>query len=178
MKQREILLCKYGEIVLKGANRKYFEDMLCREMKKRARAYGNFDIYRSQSTIYIEPKDGDADFDGLFLSAQKVFGIVTVARAAVCEKNLDDIKRVAAEYIPQFLTDKKTFKVEGKRSDKAFPLDSMELAREIGGTVLGACPKIKVDVHNPDVVVRVEIRDNEAYVFSNSSLLYTLGIVT
>ena len=164
MKQREILLCKYGEIVLKGANRKYFEDMLCREMKKRARVYGNFDIYRSQSTIYIEPKDEDADFDGLFLSAQKVFGIVTVARAAVCEKNLDDIKRVAAEYIPQFLADKKTFKVEGKRSDKAFPLDSMELAREIGGTVLGACPKIKVDVHNPDVVVRVEIREFGAYV--------------
>lgn len=164
MKQKEILLCKYGEIVLKGANRKYFEDMLCREMKKRAKAYGNFDIYRSQSTIYIEPKDDLADFDGMFLSAQKVFGIVTVARAAVCEKNLDDIKRVAAEYIPAFLSDKKTFKVEGKRSDKAFPLNSMELAREIGGAVLSACPKIKVDVHNPDVVVRVEIREFGAYV--------------
>ena len=129
MKQREILLCKYGEIVLKGANRKYFEDMLCREMKKRARAYGSFDIYRSQSTIYIEPKDEYADFDGMFVAAQKVFGITTVARAAVCDKNLDDIKRLASEYIPQFLDGKRSFKVEGKRSDKSFPLDSMR-----GGT--------------------------------------------
>ena len=164
MKQREILLCKYGEIVLKGANRKYFEDMLCREMKKRARAYGDFDIYRSQSTIYVEPKNEDADFDGMFLSAQKVFGIVTVARAAVCEKDIDDIKRVASEYIPPFLDGKRSFKVEGKRSDKSFPLDSMALAREIGGTVLEACGRIKVDVHNPDVVVRVEIREFGAYV--------------
>ena len=152
------MLCKYGEIVLKGANRKYFEDTLCREVKKRARAYGDFDIYRSQSTIYLEPKNEDADFDGAFLAMQKVFGIVSISRAAVCEKNLDDIKRVAAEYIPEFLEGKHTFKVEGKRSDKSFPLDSMALAREIGGAILSACPKIKVDVHNPDIVVRVEIR--------------------
>ena len=164
MKQKEILLCKYGEIVLKGANRKYFEDMLCREMKKRAKAYGEFDIYRSQSTIYIEPKNDDVDFDGLILAAQKVFGIVALSRAAVCEKNVDEIKRVAAEYVPQFLDGKKTFKVEGKRSDKAFPLDSMELAREIGGAVLSAYPRIKVDVHNPDTVVRVEIREFGAYI--------------
>ena len=158
MKQREILLCKYGEIVLKGANRKYFEDTLAREIKRRARAYGDFDVRREQSTLYIEPKNDDADFDGLFLSVQKVFGIVTVARAAVCDKNIDEIRRVAAEYIPQFLEGKKTFKVEGKRSDKAFPLDSPALAREIGATILSAA-RVKVDVHNPDVVVRVEIRD-------------------
>ena len=164
MKQKEILLCKYGEIVLKGANRKYFEDMLCREMKKRAKPYGDFDIYRSQSTIYIEPKNDDVDFDGLILSAQKVFGIVALSRAAVCEKNINEIKRVASEYVPQFLDGKKTFKVEGKRSDKSFPLDSMELAREIGGAVLSAYPRIKVDVHNPDIVVRVEIREFGAYI--------------
>ena len=158
MKQREILLCKYGEIVLKGANRKYFEDTLAREIKRRARAYGDFDVRREQSTLYIEPKNDEADFDGLFLSVQKVFGIVTVARAAVCDKNIDEIRRVAAEYIPQFLEGKKTFKVEGKRSDKAFPLDSPALAREIGATILSAA-RVKVDVHNPDVVVRVEIRD-------------------
>ena len=158
MKQREILLCKYGEIVLKGANRKYFEDTLTREIKRRARAYGDFDVRREQSTLYIEPKNDDADFDGLFLSVQKVFGIVTVARAAVCDKNIDEIRRVAAEYIPQFLEGKQTFKVEGKRSDKSFPLDSPALAREIGATILSAA-RIKVDVHNPDVVVRVEIRE-------------------
>ena len=89
---KEILLCKYGEIVLKGANRKYFEDMLCKEMKKRARSYGNFDIYRAQSTIYIDPKDDMADLDGMFEAASKVFGIVAIARAAVCDKNTFGMK--------------------------------------------------------------------------------------
>ena len=161
---KEILLCKYGEIVLKGANRKYFEDMLCKEMKKRAKNYGNFDIYRAQSTIYIEPKDELADVDGMFLAASKVFGIVAISRAAVCEKSMEDISRVAAEYIPAFLEGKRTFKVEAKRSDKSFALDSMEISREIGGVILDAYHKIKVDVHNPDVVVKVEIREFGAYV--------------
>ncbi len=161
---KEILLCKYGEIVLKGANRKYFEDMLCREMKKRARAYGEFDIYRAQSTIYIEPKNDMADVDGMFTAASKVFGIVAISRAAVCEKSMEDIARVTAEYIPPFLEGKRTFKVEAKRSDKSFALDSMEISRDIGGVVLENCPRIKVDVHAPDVVVKVEIREFGAYV--------------
>ena len=161
---KEILLCKYGEIVLKGANRKYFEDMLAKEMKKRTANYGNFDVYHSQSTLYIEPKDELADIDGMFEAASKVFGIVAIARAAVCEKNMEDISRVAAEYIPDFLCGKRTFKVEAKRSDKSFALDSMEISREIGGVILEACPRIKVDVHNPDVVVKVEIREYGAYV--------------
>ena len=161
---KEILLCKYGEIVLKGANRKYFEDMLCREMKKRARAYGNFDIYRAQSTIYIEPADDFADLDGMFHAASKVFGIVAIARAAVCEKNMESISETVRAYVPKFLEGKKTFKVEGKRSDKTFPLDSMEISREIGGVVLESCPRIRVDVHHPDVTVKIEIREFGAYV--------------
>ncbi len=161
---KEILLCKYGEIVLKGANRKYFEDMLCREMKKRAASYGQFDIYRAQSTIYIQPMDEEADMDGMFEAASKVFGIVAIARAAVCEKNMEDIARTAAAYIPAFLRGKKTFKVEAKRSDKAFALGSMEISREIGGVILEACPRIRVDVHNPDVIVKVEIREYGAYI--------------
>ena len=161
---KEILLCKYGEIVLKGANRKYFEDMLCREMKKRARAYGNFDIYRAQSTIYIEPADESADLDGMFAAASKVFGIVAIARAAVCEKDMSAIAETVRSYIPSFLEGKRTFKVEAKRSDKTFALDSMEISREIGGVVLESCPKIRVDVHHPDIVVKVEIREFGAYV--------------
>ena len=161
---KEILLCKYGEIVLKGANRKSFEDMLSREMKKRAQNYGKFDIYRAQSTIYIEPMDESADLDGMFEAASKVFGIVAIARAAVCEKSMEDISRTVADYIPSFLQGKKTFKVEAKRSDKTFALDSMEISREIGGVVLESCPWIRVDVHNPDVVVKVEIREYGAYV--------------
>ena len=161
---KEIILCKYGEIVLKGANKKYFEDMLCREMKKRARAYGNFDIYRAQSTIYIEALDETSDFDGMFEAARRVFGIVTVSRAAVCEKNIEAIAETARKYIPDFLRGARTFKVESKRSDKSFPLDSMELSREIGGVILETCPRIKVDVHHPDITVKVEIREFGAYV--------------
>ncbi|MBQ9783209.1 MAG: tRNA 4-thiouridine(8) synthase ThiI [Clostridia bacterium] len=161
---KEILLCKYGEIVLKGANRKSFEDMLSREMKKRAACYGKFDVYRAQSTIYIEPMDDEADMDGMFEAASKVFGIVAIARAAVCEKNMEDIARTAREYVPPFLAGKRTFKVEGKRSDKAFALNSMEISREIGGEILETCPQIRVDVHKPDVIVKVEIREFGAYI--------------
>ncbi len=161
---REIILCKYGEIVLKGANRKYFEDALCRTVRRRAKAYGNFEIYRAQSTLYIQPLDENCDIDGMFDAARKVFGIVTVNRAAIAEKNYEDIAKTAREYLPYYMRGKKTFKVEGKRSDKSFPMDSMELSREIGGVILGACPHLRVDVHNPDVTVRVEIREYGAYI--------------
>ena len=161
---KEIILCKYGEIVLKGANRGYFEDMLCKTLRRRAAAYGNFTVRRSQSTIVIEPQDDFADLDGMFTAASRVFGIVALDRAVVCEKNMDAIRETAKQYVPQFLEGKRTFKVEGKRSDKRFPLDSIEIAREVGGAIKSAYPRIKVDVHNPDVTVRVEIRETSAFV--------------
>ena len=162
---KEILLCKYGEIILKGANKRYFEDILCKELRRRAKKCGSFDISRAQSTIYIEPMDDFADIDAMFEAASKTFGIAAIGRAAVCEKNLDDIKRVTREYIPQFLVGKKSFKVEGKRSDKTFPLNSMELAGELGAEILEATGgKIRVDVRNPEVTVKVEIRERAAYV--------------
>ena len=166
---KEIILCKYGEIVLKGANKSYFEDLLCRTLRHRVAPYGEFEVYRSQSTIYIEPKDDMADLDGAFDAAKRVFGIVAVSRAAVCDKNMDAIHALVREYIPQYLEGKRTFKVEAKRSDKRFPLDSMAISREVGGTVLSSCPKIKVDVHNPDVIVKVEIREFGAYVHAGQA---------
>ncbi len=162
---KEILLCKYGEIVLKGANKRYFEDVLCKELRKRAKKHGNFEISRAQSTIYIKPLDDFCDIDGMYESAMKTFGIAAIGRAAVCEKNIEDIKRVAREYIPEFLEGKSSFKVEGKRSDKTFPYNSMQLAELIGGEILEATHgKIKVDVHNPEITVKVEIREQAAYV--------------
>ena len=165
---KEILLCKYGEILLKGANKKYFEDVLMRELRKRAKHYGNFDITRAQSTIYIEPMDDNCDVDGMLESALCVFGIVSIGRSAMCEKNMDAIRALARSYIPAFLEGKKTFKVEARRSDKRFPLGSMEISREIGYELLRACPHIKVDVHNPDVTVRVEIRELGAYIHAGA----------
>ncbi|MBQ2734710.1 MAG: tRNA 4-thiouridine(8) synthase ThiI, partial [Clostridia bacterium] len=161
---KEILLCKYGEIVLKGANRRYFEEMLCKTLRFRAKHFGNFTITRSQSTLVIEPNDEDADIDGMFETASKVFGIVGISRCAVCEKDMDSIAETVREYVPQFLIGKKTFKVEAKRSDKRFPLGSIEIAREIGGVVLESMPKLRVDVHNPEIIVHVEIREFGAYI--------------
>ena len=161
---KEILLLKYGEIVLKGANKRYFEDMLLRQLRRKAKPYGEFDISRSQSTIYVEPKNDFCDMDGMMAAAGKVFGIVAICRAAVCEKNMESILETVKAYIPPHLAGKKTFKVESKRSDKNFPLDSIEISREAGGAVLSACPHMRVDVHNPDVTVRVEVRDFAAYV--------------
>lgn len=163
---KEVLLCKYGEIVLKGANRAYFEDVLCKELRKRAKKCGNFEVSRAQSTVYIEPLDEFCDMDMMLAEAQKVFGIVAIARAYVCEKNIDSISENAREYIVEEIRKYKTFKVEAKRSDKRFPLDSMDLAREIGGVILSANPRMKVDVREPEVVVKVEIRERMAYIYA------------
>ena len=162
----EVLLCKYGEIVLKGANRAYFEDMLCKELRKRAKKCGNFEVSRAQSTVYIEPLDEFSDMDAMLDEAKKVFGIVAIARAYVCEKNLDSIAEVARERIAPEIKKYKTFKVEAKRSDKRFPLDSMDLSREIGGVLLSANPRVKVDVREPEIVVKVEIRERAAYIYA------------
>ena len=167
---KEILLCKYGEIVLKGANKRYFEDILCKELRKRAKKHGSFEISRAQSTIYVKPLDDFCDIDGMYEDAMKVFGIAAIGRAAICEKDIEDIKRVAKEYIPQFLEGKKSFKVDGKRSDKTFPYNSMDLAQIIGGEILEATHgRIRVDVHNPDVTVKVEIREQAAYVHAGQA---------
>ena len=161
---REILLCKYGEIVLKGANRRFFEETLCKTLRFRAKHYGNFTITRSQSTLVIEPMDEFADIDGMFESASRVFGIVGISRCAVCEKDMGRIEETVREYVPQFLVGKKTFKVIAKRSDKRFPLDSMQICAEVGGYVLSSVSGIRVDVHDPEIVVHVEIREFGAYI--------------
>ena len=161
---KEILLCKYGEIVLKGANRRYFEDSLCKTLRYRAKNFGNFSITRSQSTIVIEPLDEFADIDGMFTCASKVFGLVAISRAAVCEKNMESIEATVRAYIPQFLEGKKTFKVESKRSDKRFPLNSVEISAEMGGVILSEMPRLRVDVRNPEIVVHVEVREFGAYI--------------
>ncbi len=160
----EVILCKFGEVVLKGANRQNFESSLVKELRRRATPHGVFKIYFKQSTVYIEPRDEFSDMDGMYETAKKVFGIVGVNRAAVCEKNMEAIKALAREYLPEKLQGKRTFKVDAKRSDKRFPLKSPEISAEIGGVILSSVKGIKVDVHNPDVTVTVEIRDDNAYI--------------
>ncbi|MBQ8372415.1 MAG: tRNA 4-thiouridine(8) synthase ThiI [Clostridia bacterium] len=160
----EVILCKFGEVVLKGANRQNFESSLVKELRRRASPYGTFKIYFKQSTIYVEPQTPDCDMEGMYNAARKVFGIVGVNRAAVCEKNMDSIREMAAKYLPSKLAGKHTFKVDAKRSDKKFPLKSPEISAEIGGVILATVRGIKVDVKNPDVTVTVEVRDDNAYI--------------
>ena len=160
----EVILCKVGEIVLKGANRQNFESGLVKELRRRASPYGTFKIYFKQSTIFVEPQNELCDMDGMYDAAKKVFGIVGVNRAAVCEKTMESIVATAKTYLPEKLAGKRTFKVDAKRADKKFPLKSPEISAEIGGVILSTVRGIKVDVKNPDVVVTVEVRDDHAYI--------------
>ncbi len=161
---KEVLLCKYGELILKGANRSYFENLLIKELRTRVKRAGNFDVSYAQSTIYIEPMDDFCDIELALDYAKKVFGIVSIDRAVMVEKDVEAIKAAAREYLPQFLIGAKSFKADARRADKTFPMKSPELMREVGGAVLEACPRLKVDVHTPDVTVRVEIRERGAYI--------------
>lgn len=162
---KEIILVKMGEIVLKGLNRRQFEDKLIKNIKKTLRHLGNFEIKNAQSTVTIIPEDDFVDLDEVCEHVRKIFGIVTYSRAAICpEKTLDSILETAPKYLEEQLKEAKTFKVETKRSDKRFPLKSPEISQKTGGAILKAFPHLKVDVHNPELVVNVEVRDYNAYV--------------
>ena len=162
---KEIILCKYGEISLKGANRAYFEKLLRDMLKRRTAPFGSFKIYSLQSTVYIEPLDENADVTSAYLAAKNTFGISAVSRAIETEKDMTAIlETVKTQFMP-YIEDARTFKVEAKRSDKKFPLQSPEICMEVGGAILEASGgRKRVDVHHPDVIVRVEIRDLAAYI--------------
>ena len=161
---KEIFLLKLGEIVLKGANKRQFEDKLRQNIRRRMKAYGNFDVYLMQSTVYVEPMDEMADVDGAWEACHSIFGLVSLCRCRVCEKNLDSIYETIEDYLGDDLDCASSFKVESKRSDKRFPLTSIGISQEIGGRIAEAHPDCKVDVHNPAYTVFVEVRDLAAYV--------------
>ena len=160
----EIFLMKLGEVVLKGANKRQFENRLRQNVRRRMRAFGNFDVYIMQSTVYVEPKDENADVDGAWEACHSIFGVVSLCRSRPCEKNLDAIYKAVEEYLGDDLDDARSFKVESKRSDKSFPLTSIGISQEIGGRISDARPDLAVDVHHPDYTVYVEVRDLAAYV--------------
>ena len=164
---QEIILIKNGELALKGLNRSTFESVLVKNIKRRMQGLGAFVISRSQSTITIEPTAEDFDMDEAVERLSKVFGIAGFQRAAAVEKDMAAILHAAKEYLADTLSEISTFKVEAKRSDKNFPFTSPEISREVGGALLSAFPHLKVDVHNPDCVVTVEVREKKAYIRCN-----------
>ena len=160
----EMFLLKLGEIVLKGGNRFQFENRLKTNVCRRLRSYGEFSVRISQSTVFVEPLNDLCDLDGAWEAAHTIFGVISLCRCRPCEKELDAIFETVNAYLGDELRMATSFKVESKRSDKRFPLNSIQLSQEIGGRIAERYPELKVDVHHPSYTVYVEIRDHAAYV--------------
>ena len=161
---KEMILCKLGEVVLKGLNRRSFEDKLIANLRRRTSKCGNYRIYSKQSTNYVEPVDNFCDLDAAFAACRQVFGVITVSRALPCEKNVPSIIETAKTYLRGELSTAKSFKVESKRADKTFPLTSIQLSQQVGGALHQAFPNLAVNVHDPELTVFLEVRDDAAFV--------------
>ena len=161
---REIILCKLGEVVLKGLNRHSFETKLMSNIRRRTQKFGKFRIYSRQSTIYVEPMEDSCDLAGAYAGCKQVFGLIAIARAVPCEKSKEAILETARAYLGDELRKAKSFKVETKRADKSFPMGSIEISQWVGGMLHDAFPHLKVDVHDPELTVYVEVREDAAYV--------------
>ena len=161
---REMILCKLGEVVLKGLNRRSFEDKLIGNLRRRTAKCGTFRIYSKQSTIYVEPVNDESDLTAAYAACKQVFGVIAVSRALPCEKDVQAIIRTAKDYLAPEFARAKDFKVESKRADKTFPLTSIQLSQQVGGALHQAFPTCEVNVHDPELVVHIEIRDDAAYV--------------
>lgn len=168
MNQQEIFLLKLGEVVLKGLNRRSFEDKLMSNVRRRLRHYGSFQVYIRQSTIYVEPQGDACDLEGAWGACKQVFGIAAVARAVPCEKTVEAIVETAKTYLRDAFAAARSFKVESRRADKTFRLNSIQISQAVGGDLAEAFPNVAVDVHNPDLTVFVEIREKAAYVHGAS----------
>ena len=164
---REIILLKQGEMVLKGLNRRGFEEKMMGNAKRRLKKYGPFKVYTRQSTTYVEPQDESCDFEGAWQAMGKLFGVVGLCRARACPKDKDAIVACAREYLGDKLRAARSFKVESKRADKTFPMTSIQLSQYVGGELHDAFPHLTVDVHRPELTVHVEVRDYEAFVHAD-----------
>ena len=166
---KEIILIKNGELALKGLNRSTFEDILIKNIRKRIKPLGEFEYRKEQSTVAVVPMDDYIDMDEVSDRISRVFGIAAYSRALQVEKDMDVILENVPKYLAEQLKNAKTFKVEGKRSDKKFPLKSPEISAEVGGAILSAFPHLRVDVKNPEILVTIEIREKFAFIRGNQT---------
>ena len=164
----EIILLKLGELVLKGLNRRTFEEKLMSNARRRLHSYGSFQVTTKQSITYVEPQSDDCDMDGAFEAMKRVFGAVGVCRCRACAKDKEVMLTTIREFLAPQLAAAGTFKVECKRSDKAFPLNSIQLAQYLGGELDDLYPHLTADMHHPDLTVYVEVRDDAAFVHGNT----------
>ena len=161
---KEIVLLKCGELVLKGLNRASFEDAMIKNARRRLEGLGKFHIWKSQSTVYVEPLSPEIRMEEAVERLSTVFGIAALCPARVVPKDWEAIRAAAPDYLARDLGAAKTFKVNAKRSDKSFPMKSPEICRELGGLLLERFPHLRVDVEHPQVTVTVEIRERDAYI--------------
>ena len=160
----DILLLKPGEIFLKGLNKRYFEEKLMNNLRRRLKHVGRFEVSCRQSTFYVEARDENSDLDAALEAARQVFGFATVTRAAACEKTPEAIAALAISHLKEDMESVRSFKVETKRSDKRFPMTSIELSQYVGGLLKEAYPRVEVEMHNPELTVHLEVREMAAYV--------------
>ena len=161
----DILLLKYGEIALKGLNRPVFEKKLLDNIRSAVAPIGKFSIRKSQSTVYVEPLEDGIDMEKTAERLSKVFGIVNICPAVRCEKTMECIEKTTVDALLQMDLKGKTFKVEAKREDKQFPMNSPQICKHMGGVILKNTEGLSVDVHNPDILVQIEIR-KDAFIFT------------
>ncbi len=163
----KIILVRYEEIFLKGLNRNIFENRLVRNIRQQLNSLAPVKVTRSQSRIYIESRDPDFDVIEAVIRLKKIFGIASVSLVTKVDSEYEIIKAAALEHVDELLKRKpyKTFKVEAKRGDKQFPLNSPQICADLGGVILGRFPALKVNVHNPDFIFYVEVRES-TYIYS------------
>ncbi len=174
MNEKNILIVRAGEVALKGMNKPYFERMLVDRIKanlKKISEVGkdkDIDIYRHEGLIYVKA-DKALDIDEIIHETVKVFGVASVSKAVEAESDLDAIGAEAVRYMKALIEERgvKTFKVEAKRADKNFPVKSPEIGRIIGAKVLVGCKVLKVDVHDPDVLLKVDVRHDVSYIYDS-----------
>ena len=166
MNEQNILIVRCGEVALKGMNKPYFERMLADRIRTNLKGFDGVDVKRHEGLIFVRA-DKRLSMDAIIKETTKVFGVASVSKAIEAEPELDKIGEAAAGYMTELINTRgvKTFKVEAKRADKNFPVKSPEIGRIIGAKILIGCKVLKVDVHDPDVLLHVDVRHDRTYIY-------------
>ena len=166
MNEQNILIVRCGEVALKGMNKPYFERMLADRIRTNLRGFEGVDVKRHEGLIFVRA-DKRLSMDAIIKETTKVFGVASVSKAIEAEPELDKIGEAAVGYMTELINTRgvKTFKVEAKRADKNFPVKSPEIGRIIGAKILIGCKVLKVDVHDPDVLLHVDVRHDRTYIY-------------
>lgn len=165
---QEVILVKIGELFLKGLNKREFEKKLIKDIKLKISKLGEFKVSIMQSVITVEPITLRATSDEVLDTVKSIFGITSVAKAVLCKKDINSVKLLTKKYLKDQIIRAKTFKVETKRADKSFPIGSYEVSAAIGEYILDEFSNITVDVHNPDLIIYIEIREDFVYIRGNA----------